>query len=357
VESLRELERRVASGARSLSGWRLRGLDLRAHDTTLEGLRVAGATFIGCTFSPGVEDAVTARGALVLHELHDSPVDPYPSGLYTPAELYDAEPYCDSLDAKAYAWSQSSGQSDAQLARALHDHAIDAALLEWTTERDLVGVMGGHASQRGDPAYAEGARLGHLLGTGHVVATGGGPGSMEAANLGGRLSREPLEALEDAVSRLSVVPGFRPSVDAWLEPARAVSEQAVDPAASLGIPTWHYGHEPSNVFASAIAKYFRNATREAILLEVCRAGIVFLPGAGGTVQEVFQDACENYYADESSVAPMVLVGRTYWTETLPAWPLLEALSRGRAMEGHVHLVDGVDDAAGMVAGRDRTGSG
>ena len=35
-----------------------------------------------------------------------------------------------------------------------------------------------------------------------------------------------------------------------------------------------------------------------------------MPSAGiaGTVQEVFQDACENYYADESSVAPMVLVG-------------------------------------------------
>ena len=72
---------------------------------------------------------------------------------------------------------------------------------------------------------------------------------------------------------------------------------------SLGIPTWHYGHEPPNPFATAIAKYFRNATREAILLEVCNAGIVFLPGAAGTVQEVFQDACENYYADESAVAP------------------------------------------------------
>ena len=78
------------------------------------------------------------------------------------------------------------------------------------------------------------------------------------------------------------------------------------------------------MFANAIAKYFRNPTREAILLEVCDAGIVFLPGAGGTVQEVFQDACENYYADESSVAPMVLVGAEYWTETLPAWPLLAA---------------------------------
>jgi hypothetical protein len=86
-----------------------------------------------------------------------------------------------------------------------------------------------------------------------------------------------------------------------------------------------------------------------VLLEVCHAGIVFLPGAGGTVQEVFQDGCENYYADESSLAPMVLVGREHWTRTLPAWPLLRALSRGRAMEEHVHLVDTVAEAAAVVA--------
>ena len=59
---------------------------------------------------------------------------------------------------------------------------------------------------------------------------------------------------------------------------------------------------------------------------------------------MFQDACENYYADESSVAEMVLVGRAYWTETLPAWPLLRSLARGRPMEDRVHLVDHVDEA-------------
>ena len=116
-------------------------------------------------------------------------------------------------------------------------------------------------------------------------------------------------AVTDAIAALAEVPAFRPSVDAWLRPALEVCAVVAEPHDSLGIPTWHYGHEPSNVFATGIAKYFRNATREAILLEVCDAGIVFLPGAGGTVQEVFQDACENYYADESSVAEMVLVGR------------------------------------------------
>jgi hypothetical protein len=45
---------------------------------------------------------------------------------------------------------------------------------------------------------------------------------------------------------------------------------------------------------------------------------------------------------------MVLVGRSYWTDSLPAWPLLLALSRGRPMEGHVHLVETVDDAAALI---------
>ena len=83
---------------------------------------------------------------------------------------------------------------------------------------------------------------------------------------------------------------------------------------------------------------------------MCQAGIVFLPGAGGTVQEIFQDACENYYADESSVAPMILVGREYWSERFPAWPLLQALAKGRPMEHHVHLVDTVQEAADLASG-------
>jgi predicted Rossmann-fold nucleotide-binding protein len=275
------------------------------------------------------------------------PVDPYRPSLYTPAELYDARPYADSLDARAYAWSRETPTPAATLAQALHDHAIDEALTSWVSGRHLVGVMGGHDVRRGEPAYAESARLGRLLGASHVVATGGGPGAMEAANLGALLADADPSELSRVVTGLAEVPSFHPSVDAWARLALSLVA-GVDGRANLGIPTWFYGHEPPNVFATAIAKYFRNATREAILLQVCGAGIVFLPGAGGTVQEIFQDACENYYAAPESVAPMVLVGREHWTSTFPAWPLLRALARGRAMEDHVHLVDTVDEAASLV---------
>ena len=118
----------------------------------------------------------------------------------------------------------------------------------------------------------------------------------------------------------------------------------------LGIPTWAYGHEPPNVFAGAIAKYFQNTVREATLLRRCVGGIAFLPGAAGTVQELFQDACENYYAEPPMVAPMVLVGAEHWTTELPAWPLLTALADGRAMGSRTHLVGTVIDAARLLRG-------
>ena len=346
VESLTEFDRRFAEGARLLVGWRIRGLDLRERSDELAACDTSRTTFVGCTFAPGDHERLEAGGALVLPDVHQSPVDPHRSELYEPEELYDATPYERSLDARAYAWSQCEPHPDDVLAQVLHDSGVDAALSAWVQGRRLVGVMGGHAALRGDPTYDDAARLGRLLAArGLTVATGGGPGAMEAANLGARWGTQPPEALAEAVAALAKVPSFHPSVDDWVGAARDVAATCREPVPNLGVPTWHYGHEPPNVFATAVAKYFRNAQREAILLELCNAGIVFLPGAGGTVQEIFQDACENYYAEPHSVAPMVLVGASYWTETLPAWPLLQALARGRAMEQQVHLVDTVDEAA------------
>ncbi|GAA3536787.1 LOG family protein [Nocardioides daeguensis] len=294
-------------------------------------------------------DHALEAGARLAAGSHVAALDITRTRLYTPDELYDAPRYSDSLDGQAYRWALATSGPAEALAEVLHDQAIDNALGTWVAglDRGLVGVMGGHAAHRGTAGYADAARLGALLGRDHVVATGGGPGAMEAANLGCRMATTAPEALAEALRRLAAVPSFQPSVDDWVAAARDALSLAADPSPSLGVPTWHYGHEPPNLFATAIAKYFRNALREAILLLACDAGIVFLPGAGGTVQEIFQDACENYYASDDAVAPMVLVGRQYWTEDLPAWPLLQALARDRAMEQHVHLVDTVEEAAAL----------
>ncbi|HSX67512.1 Rossmann fold nucleotide-binding protein [Nocardioides sp.] len=343
VRDLADFDERIGAGVASMAGWVLTGLDLSDRSAVLADASVAGAMFLGCALAPGVEATLEERGAIVFPALPGAPVDPYRSSLYSPAELYDVTDYTGSLDARSYAWSRETGR-EALLARALHDHGIDTALAAWVAGRSLVGVMGGHAAQRGSEEYAAAARLGHGLAHTFTVATGGGPGAMEAANLGAWMAKRSLDELDEALAVVAGVPSFRPDIGAWAASAFEVRDRWPDGGESLGIPTWHYGHEPPNPFATSIAKYFGNPVREAILLQVCNAGIVFLPGAGGTVQEIFQDACENYYADASSVAPMVLVGRSYWTETFPAWPLLEALARGRPMEPHVHLVDTVDEA-------------
>ena len=270
--------------------------------------------------------------------------------LYTPEDLYDTAAYEDSFDFRAYSWSRLHHSPNDTLARALHDHAIDEALTAWREGRHIVGVMGGHRIRRGDADYAEAARLGRALGSSRVVATGGGPGAMEAANLGAWMAGRTDDELGEALTTLAAAPSYEPSVQAWVDAAFEVRRRyaSEEPARSLAIPTWHYGHEPPNVFSDAIAKYFRNSTREAILLEVCDAGIVFLPGSAGTVQEVFQDACENYYAVDSAVAPMLLLGTEYWTKTLPVWPLLRSVASGHPMAEHLFIVDSLDEVSEIV---------
>jgi predicted Rossmann-fold nucleotide-binding protein len=345
IETLDEFDQLVAHGTRSLAGFHLQSVDLSGRAGALADLEVGRAVFLGCRFAggagPGSETDLRERGALVFPAVPDVPFDPYRGALYTPAELYAGleHGYAETLDAAAFAWSRAPRTLDKSLAMALHDHAIDDAVEESTHGRHLVGVMGGHAVGRGAPAYLTAARLGHALGAHVTVLTGGGPGAMEAANLGAWLSGRDDADLVDAIGLLTAVPSYVPDVTAWARAAFDVLGRWPEGATSLGIPTWYYGHEPPNVFATATAKYFRNALREDMLLRLCRAGIVFMPGAAGTVQEVFQSACANYYSEPDLVAPMVLLGRDYWTTHLPVWPLLEDLGRGRAFGPRLHLVD------------------
>lgn len=361
VESVAHFSHLVSAGAGSMHGWHAQSLDLRGHARDLKALDPEGAIFLGCTFDDGVEESLRRRGALIFPKLHNVPFNPYRSGVYTAGELYadiSSTEYESTLDARVYQWSILPGRRgslDATLAAALHDHAIGDALDELLEHGALsgtrvVGVMGGHAAQRGTTEFADAAHLGRLLAqAGFTVATGGGPGAMEAANLGAYLSRVPDADFTAALEALAAVPGFRPSVTAWARQAAAVVERYPDGTPTLGIPTWFYGHEPPNLFATHIAKYFANAIREAILLELCDGGIVFLPGAAGTVQEIFQDACENYYGAPETITPMVLVGREHWERTFPAWPMVQSLAAGKPMAEKIFLVDTVEEALAVLA--------
>jgi predicted Rossmann-fold nucleotide-binding protein len=355
VDSTGCFDELVTGGARRMRGWRVRGVDLRRRTAAVLALDPQGALLLGCRLTRRADEHLRAGGAIVFPELPDAPANPYRSSLYNADELYAglSGGYEATPDARIYAWSQArgSGATDAAT-KALHDAAIEEALDELVAGRRVVGVMGGHDDGRGTSGYLDAARLGRALARrGDLVATGGGPGAMEAANLGASLAGYPDDVLDAAVAELAAVPSFRPSVQRWAKVALDVRDRWPGDG-GIGVPTWFYGHEPPNVFGSAIAKFFQNAVREATLVRRCDGGIAFLPGAAGTVQEVFQDACENYYADLPTVAPMVLVGTEHWTTSVPAWPLLRALAAGRPMERRTAIVADVDEAVNLLGAAD-----
>jgi predicted Rossmann-fold nucleotide-binding protein len=360
IESLPDLTETLRART-PLRGLRLQDLDLTGHEEELLGRTdVEGMVVLGGRMTATLETHLRANGALVFPTDPSAPVNPYRSSLYQPHELYDGldeHGYEATADARAYHWARDGSlEHDAfvTLLRAIHDDSITDALDEFIGGMPTVGVMGGHALERGSERFAGAALLGHRLASaGLAVVTGGGPGAMEAANLG---AFSPDEAsLWSAVDRLAAVPSFLPDVGAWARVALAVHDDLLeipvtDPRVrSIGIPTWFYGHEPPNVFCNGIGKYFSNALREDGLLARSTAGLVVLEGAAGTVQEIFQAATPLYYSREGAALPVVvLVGRRHWTELVPVWPALTALASGRAMAEHLHLVDSVDEASELV---------
>jgi predicted Rossmann-fold nucleotide-binding protein len=383
IDSLADFDARIAR-AEALDGWFVSSLDLRERSDALLRVDPRGAVFLGCRLAEpvggatgadgaGVDVAARLRagGALLFPALPDVPFDPYRPLLYSPDELYgvvdgsvpgqpagDRPAYDRSPDSLIYAWTRSpAGRTlTADLAATLHDHSVDGALDDVTDGLDparIVGVMGGHALSRHDPAYAATARLGEgLARAGRTVVTGGGPGAMEAANLGAYLSGWD-DALPEALDLLAGAPDYVAGADGWATAAFAVRDRWRGERAgqSLSIPTWFYGHEPTNVFGTQVAKYFANALREDTLLHRCRGGIVFAPGAAGTVQEIFQAANDRFYGLRGTAsAPLVLLGGDHWTTALPAWPLLQALARDSPMARTVHVVDDVDEALALVTG-------
>ncbi len=266
------------------------------------------------------------------------------SSLYSAADLYkgyepsddeeaDKASYATCYDSRVYSHYMSMGKNadnvNESLARTLHDHGMHIALDEFFDQHNghqCVGIMGGHALKRSDPMFATVVMLSkRLTEEGFCMLSGGGPGAMEATHLGAWMAGRTQEEATDAIAMLvAAAESFKDR--GWLSSAlRVMQKYPQHTYVSLGVPTWLYGHEPSTPFATHIAKFFENSIREDSILTMAFGGIIYTPGSAGTMQEIFQDAVQNHYLSFGFASPMAFLGKQFWTQEMPVYPLLQQL--------------------------------
>ncbi len=176
-----------------------------------------------------------------------------------------------------------------------------------------VSVFGSARSTPGSPTYAMGMEVGRQLAlAGYAVITGGGPGTMEAANRGA------TEAGGVSVG-LGIELPFEQGINEYVE---------------LGI-NFRYFFARKTMFV----KYAE--------------GFIVLPGGFGTCDELFE-ALTLVQTQKVTRFPIVLLGTEYWGGLL-AWLRDAALTHGTINERDLALLTVTDDVE--VAVREITGSG
>ncbi|MEV6634335.1 hypothetical protein AB0M54_26670 [Actinoplanes sp. NPDC051470] len=370
IESRAEFDTHHAK--RSLAGLVVLGLRLDVDPPDFTDVDVRETLFLGCHMaSDEVEVDLTRRGAHVVPPFETRPYPTHPALLYTPEDLaagFTQNGFAGMYDTSVYQHFLDHGGATPDIreaiAQRLHDAGIDnalgKALAGWARTHDAeaprpVGIMGGHAEPRGSAAYRMAAELSwRLAGAGRLIVTGGGPGVMEAANLGAYFSQRGRPELNAAIDDLSRAPDFH---DHDPFTAAAIAVRAAYPAEAgltnggLALPTWLYGHEPANLFAGQIGKYFSNAVREDSILRLSRGGIVFAPGWAGTVQEIFQAATKTFYRTDGPSGAFVFLGVDHWAQ-LPVEALLRPLlarSPHGDQSGLIVVTDSLDEAVAALA--------
>ena len=169
-----------------------------------------------------------------------------------------------------------------------------------------VSVFGSARTPPSDPSYGLATEIAHRLGeAGFAVITGGGPGTMEAANRGAR----DAGALSIGLNiELPFEQGMNPYVDLGLE--------------------FHY--------------FF---TRKVMFVRYASAFVVF-PGGFGTLDELFE-ALTLIQTQKIRFFPVLLVGSRYWGGLL-GWMREQLLDPGMISPGDLDLCRVTDDPAEVL---------
>lgn len=331
----------------------IQNIDFTSLNLNWNSIDIENAVFLGCTLSANDQIQIIQNGGLIFPEPKGLAFKPYRSHLYTWQELYRETTSGKSTDFEIYEHFSNTKYAPSMmesLYQSMHDHSIDDALRDYLNPDKAgnynikaIGIMGGHGTLRTDEYYSKVAQTAQLLSQKeYLVISGGGPGTMEAANLGAYMGNYSASELLDAISIMSESPFY--TSKGFHEKAMSVLEKYPKGKDSLAIPTWFYGHEPSNVFASHIAKYFSNSIREDTLLAIAIHGILFAPGSAGTSQEIFMDAAQNHYITFDYVSPMIFIGKKRYAEDTNLYKTIQQLSEGKEYGEMLRLVDEPEEA-------------
>ncbi len=350
----------ILAGTKNLTDTTLVDIDLRELTLDWSQYTVDDSTlFIGCRLSLEKELSLRKRGANFLSAPHALPYRPLRRNLNTWRELMEAnsETADNTTHLKIYQHFEAAKRCPSineALWQRLHDFSVDEGLRrlldfkpDGLPKRRTVGFMGGHGTGRDRPEYEMSLRTAKRLAeAGYFVVSGGGPGIMEAANLGAYLAGATEDDLQWVLQTLAKAPSYKDP--GFQTAAYAILDRFPYGQESLAIPTWFYGHEPSNLFATYIAKYFSNSIREDTLLAIALYGIVYAPGSAGTTQEIFMDATQNHYVTFGFVSPMVFLGRKRYTEDTDLYKLITQLAEGYTYAEYLHLTDKPEEVVTFI---------
>jgi uncharacterized protein (TIGR00730 family) len=173
-----------------------------------------------------------------------------------------------------------------------------------------VTVFGGARVRKRHPYYKAGVRIGEALcNAGFSVITGGGPGLMEAANLG------------------------------------AAKAEGRSVGCNIKLPS----EQPPNVHSDTVIHFNYFFARKVMFVKYA-VGVVGMPGGFGTLDEIFE-ALTLKQTGKINGLPVVLFGSEFWNgllEWIESTPLQERLLSKRDMK-LIQVSDDPDEVAEIIS--------